>query len=62
MLSVSLKVAAVVGITFINTSGRRGGWGQKPKTEHKGLVLGCICPNAAKMGCCMNTATHCAVT
>ena len=28
---------------FENTSGGRGVWGQNPKTEHKGSVLGLLC-------------------
>ena len=39
-----------------------GELGQKPKTKHKGSVLGGVCSDAAEMGCCMDTATHHAVT
>jgi hypothetical protein len=44
-LDVLLEVAAVMGIVFTNASRRRGVWGRKPKTEHKGLVLDCVCAN-----------------
>ena len=56
---LSFEVAAVVGITF---AGGRGVWGQKPKTECKGSVLGCVCANTAQMGCCIYAATHHVVT
>lgn len=62
LLDVSLEVAAVVGIVITNMSRGRGVWGQKPKSECKSFDLGCIYVNAAKMGCCINTSTHCEVT
>ena len=58
-LELSLELVAVVGIAFANANG--GGWGRKPKTEHRVSVSGRSCANAAEMGCCMDTATHCAV-
>ena len=59
---ISFGVAAVVGITFAGESGGRGVWGQKPKTKHKGSVLGCVFANTAEIGCCIYTETHHVVT
>ena len=60
-LNVSLEVVAAAGIAFVNASGGRG-LGAESLTERKGSVSGCICGNAAEIGCCIHTATHCALT
>ena len=49
--SVLFETAVVMGIAFTNASGGKGVLGQKPKTERKGSVSGCICAIEAERGC-----------
>jgi len=56
-LNVLLEVAVVMGIAFTNASGGRFG-AKNPKQSSRARFRAV----SVQMGCCMNTATHHAVT